>query len=51
MESQYLKMQPGTAKLVNDIKEKRLERDNVKESKARIVAEAVSILAKKELDG
>lgn len=51
MDSQFLKMQPATAKLVNDIKEKRLEKDNVKDSKARIVAEAVNLLAEKELNG
>ncbi len=46
--SQYLKMQRATAEIVDKIKAKRLEH-GIKDSKARIVAEAVSEFAKKEL--
>jgi len=48
-ESLSIRLQPQTVESVERIAEKRLEKKGIKDSKARIIAEAVSEFAKKEL--
>lgn len=47
---EVVRLQPQTAELVGKILKKRLDNDGVRDSKTRIVAQAVKNLADKELD-
>lgn len=50
-ESMSVRLQPQSVKAIEDIAKKRLQDNGVKDSKTRIIAEAVAKLAKEELDG
>lgn len=49
--SDVVTLQPSTAETLSKLQSDRLEKKGIKDSKARIVAEAVAALAKQELHG
>jgi len=50
-ESLSIRLQPQSVDIIERIAEKRRENDGIKDSKSRIVAEAVKKLADQELKG
>lgn len=50
-ESLSIRLQPQTVDTVEEIVSKRLSENGIKDSKTRVIAEAVQKLAKEELNG
>jgi len=50
-ESLSIRLQPQTVDVVEEIVSKRLAENGIKDSKTRVIAEAVQKLAKEELNG
>lgn len=50
-ESLSIRIQPQSVEMIERIAEKRMNEDGIKDSKSRIVAEAVKKLADQELQG